>query len=302
MFFPPGPLPFGGACIQSNPYTKVLLTIPLLGYTGAVGKREMRKMAQSSWRDRAISPKQLATIDKVKGEKVLADLDETLLDILADIESEVPVTQGQASDLMDALFALPRKPRVFKEETAATLVSTWEARKAASDAAYDVYEAATKKAEAAAEAAGGTTAEGACTKCNKIPGSDRSSGGYYTVGKPTEGACNNLLEARYSDYSDYYYCSGTEVGTAATAAAGVLTREAASLYKPADKARSEADEFQKGDWVVNARGRKIPKGTKGQVVFAKYDGQYGPSVLLLVDGQKVWTAMRNVEHIATPEV
>lgn len=246
-------------------------------------------MAQGAWTTRPISPKQIALIDRLVGEKTVGALDESLLEILADVQSDVEITQGTAGTLIDALIALPRKPRTFTVDTTVTLLSTWEARKKAADDTSAAYTAADEKATAAKEAAGGIDAEGNCTTCHRTSRWDGE-----------DGTCGNSVEWRGSDYSMWGNCSGREKGTAATAAAGALRLPLLDLLTAANHARDAAEKFVKGDWAVNVRGRKIPKGTTGQVI-ATNDGQYGPSVLLLLaDGTKAWTAQRNVEHTEAP--
>ncbi len=55
---------------------------------------------------------------------------------------------------------------------------------------------------------------------------------------------------------------------------------------------------QKGTTVVVARGRKVPRGTVG-VVMWEGDGEYGPRVGLAVEGEDklVYTAHKNVDSI-----
>lgn len=55
---------------------------------------------------------------------------------------------------------------------------------------------------------------------------------------------------------------------------------------------------QKGALVVVARGRKVPRGTVGMVMW-EGDGDYGPRVGLAVEGEDklVYTAHRNVDPI-----
>jgi hypothetical protein len=62
------------------------------------------------------------------------------------------------------------------------------------------------------------------------------------------------------------------------------------------KAEFAAEEFVRGDEVVVARGRKIKKGSKGQVIKTQ-DGTYGWSAFLLLDdGSKAWTSLTNLDH------
>ena len=234
-------------------------------------------MASTKWRDQPASPKQLHWIGKLADEKAIGDLDEALLETLADVASEQAITGGQASDLLDVLFAAPRKAK--PSAGFAPLVSDLAERKA--KAAQEKAEAqqARVEAEAAVAAAGGTAHEGYCTKCNHRHGDSK---------------CGASIQ-----YWDDYFpceCTHTEVGTAATQAAAGLVAKALRYDRCADDAAYAVEEIKRGDLVTVFKGRKIAKGSKGQVAKIS-QGTYGWSAfLILADGSKAWTALTNLKH------
>jgi hypothetical protein len=234
-------------------------------------------MASTKWRDQAASAKQLYWIGKLADEKAIGDLSEALLETLADVASEQVITGGQASDLLDVLFAAPRKAK--PSAGFAPLVSDLAERKA--KAAQEKAEAQQARAEAevAKEAAGGTAHEGYCTKCNHRHGAEK---------------CGASIQ-----YWDDYYpceCAHTEVGTAATQAAAGLVATAIRYEQYATDAAYAVEEIRRGDHVVAFKGRKVPKGTKAQVAKIS-QGTYGLSAfLILEDGSKAWTALTNIKH------
>jgi len=67
-------------------------------------------------------------------------------------------------------------------------------------------------------------------------------------------------------------------------------------------AELEFNRVHKGKFVVVARGRKVPKGTRGQVFWIGNNG-YGTSVgIITATGEKHFTALANVDVVlATPE-
>ena len=61
----------------------------------------------------------------------------------------------------------------------------------------------------------------------------------------------------------------------------------------------EAAQPTKGKTVQVVKGRKVAKGTTGEVI-ATHDGQWGLRVLLkTADGSEVWTSASNVEVVAS---
>lgn len=126
--------------------------------------------------------------------------------------------------------------------------------------------------------------------------------------------------------SKYYDCPncGTPVKKAESKAGNVYVSEPTEWYgemadgrrvyatahyckKPknwwADYMRKLANELPAGQWVKGqkvkvVRGRKLPIGTTGEIFWVGDNG-YGESAgLLLADGQKVFTATRNLEREA----
>lgn len=68
----------------------------------------------------------------------------------------------------------------------------------------------------------------------------------------------------------------------------------AALAEAAEEKRDQ-NTVRRGKVVVVARGRKVPKGTQGEVFWIGNNG-YGDSVgLVLADGSKVFTALKNVD-------
>lgn len=240
---------------------------------------------KTSWRDGPATSKQITWITRLADEKDTSSLDEVLLDTIADVASGVTITGGQASDLLDVLFALKRTAKPIGGF--ATLTSDYAERLARWKALKAQAETVGAEADAAEAAAGGTASEGACVKC----GHDHSR-------VSEKGGCGASVEWRGSDYYDYYTCECTETarGTAATEAARKLQVKALGLQVDAGRAGLEAEELCKGDHVTVARGRKIKKGTTGQILTIR-DGSYGKSAfLLLADGSKAWTSLTNLDH------
>jgi len=65
--------------------------------------------------------------------------------------------------------------------------------------------------------------------------------------------------------------------------------------REAEEARREAAELQPGDHILVARGRKVPKGTRGRLVRL-WAGQYGTRALLrTTEGEAVWV---DVGHLS----
>ncbi len=60
---------------------------------------------------------------------------------------------------------------------------------------------------------------------------------------------------------------------------------------------------QKGSIVKVFRGRKVPRGTTGRVIWTG-DGHYGDRVGLIPDGSEepVWTAASNVSVMSDPDL
>lgn len=50
--------------------------------------------------------------------------------------------------------------------------------------------------------------------------------------------------------------------------------------------------IKEGSNVLVFKGRKVPKGTTGKVIY-KHETQFGPSVLIEVADQKVWVSLVN---------
>jgi Family of unknown function (DUF6011) len=67
--------------------------------------------AKTAWKARPASEKQVAFVQKLTGERDAAALSEQLLESLADLQSGEYLTGGQASALIDALMAAPRKAK-----------------------------------------------------------------------------------------------------------------------------------------------------------------------------------------------
>jgi hypothetical protein len=68
-------------------------------------------MSKTAWKTRGASEKQVAFVQKLIGERLTATLPEQMLESLADLQSGEEITGGQASALIDALMAAPRKPK-----------------------------------------------------------------------------------------------------------------------------------------------------------------------------------------------
>jgi hypothetical protein len=245
------------------------------------------------WREEPATAKQKNFVRSLASKRDLSEVDDVALDLFADLESGAPITGGQASILIDTFKAAPFQSRQPQQEKA--LTSDRAERLAALSRAKAEAETAEAVAEVAKAAAGGHTAlEGQCVKCGH---SHNHQGITYVAAE--DGTCGASVEVRMSDYSEYYACSCTETarGTAASHEAHRLATVALRASNAVWQYQQDADAVRKGDMVVNVRGRKIAKGTTGQVIATNNNG-YGPSVLMLLsDGQKVWTALSNVEHV-----
>lgn len=144
-----------------------------------------------------------------------------------------------------------------------------------------------------------------------------------------EGAVITTRERNYHDDSDFYAIVWDEAagvvksvdyattrawtyGNSATAditpeneakAHAYLATLAFGALKAADEAAAATP--AKGKWVKVVRGRKVPKGTEGTVIwygagkaYSWYDAKYGPPKrvgLKTADGTVHWTAASNVE-------
>jgi hypothetical protein len=85
------------------------------------------------------------------------------------------------------------------------------------------------------------------------------------------------------------------------AAYGAYSNHVAEMQRLADVER-EFNRVDKGKFVTVARGRKVPKGTRGQVFWIGNNG-FGTSVgIITATGEKHFTALTNVDTVvASPE-
>lgn len=242
-------------------------------------------MASTAWKTRPASEKQMSWIGKLADEKQTGDLSETLLETLADVASGQEISGGQASDLLDVLFKAPRKSK--PAGGFAPLVSTQAERKARYEKAKATYDRLQALEDAALAAAGGKAqTKGTCLGCKH---GDHS----------TKEACGYGQWIHLGHDSDYYtecsckeFIAATEIHEAALEAGrplyDALSEKSAAMFA--------MEEFQRGDHVIVARGRKIKKGSKGQIAKIS-DGRYGMSAfLILEDGSKAWTALTNLDQ------
>jgi len=241
-------------------------------------------MASTAWMSRPASEKQVAFIQKMADEKIVSGLHDELLDRLADVASGQGVSGGEASELIDALMAAPRKAK--PSAGFAPLISTQGERKAAATAAWaESHRLEAAAAEALVAAGGKAGVEGACTNCGHSAHDDKICGHSQFVSLGWDDGYNVVCE-----------CKNFVAVTAAQGAARTAHWEAQCSRDAAHKAEDAAREFERGDHVVVARGRKVPKGSKGQIIKVD-EGNYGWRVfLLLADGSKAWIALSNIDH------
>lgn len=92
---------------------------------------------------------------------------------------------------------------------------------------------------------------------------------------------------------------GVKAAEAALAKANSVVKALASEVKEADW---EFEAVKKGKWVQVVKGRKVPKGTVGQVKWVG-EGQWGMRLLMeTLSGEEVWTALSNVEALVESTV
>jgi hypothetical protein len=217
-------------------------------------------------------------------QKVISGFNETLLDQIADVASGQEITSGEASDIIDALIDAPRKAK--PSAGFAPLVSGFGERKAAAEEARaesDRLEAAAAEALAAAGGKAGT--EGNCINCGH---------GAHEAGICHKSTFHSL---GWDDgYNVVCECAEFVAVTAAQDAARIAHRDAQYALQITYKAEDAAREIERGDHVIVFKGRKIAKGSKGQVAKVS-EGTYGWSAfLILEDGSKAWTALTNLKH------
>jgi hypothetical protein len=243
----------------------------------------------TKWMTLPASVKQKNWILSLSDQRVVTGLSDELLDRLADVASDVAITGGEASSIIDALKVAPWKPK--PSAGFAPLVSDRAERLAEAAEAQVEYERLTVLAEAALAAAGGKArALGLCVTCGDPAYSHKGE----------DGKCTSGEWVHYGHDSDYYHdCSCKEfikagpLHDAALAAQAPLAAALHRVHETDDAAR----DFRRGDHVVVARGRKVPKGSKGQIIKVDPDGRYGTSVFLLLDsGDRAWTALSNIDH------
>lgn len=236
----------------------------------------------TAWMARPVTARQLSWIESLVTERVLSDVDEDVLDIVADIESGVEVTGGAASRVIDALRDAPRKPIVYTalaDPRPARLVALAEVEVALASASAE-------HAHRMVASEGRIGAAGRCIKCGHEPHAEACTA-ESTAWRPT----GPFDDDRWLACG----CTSTAVGDALSEAAAESERKVANARQKVAEAREIASRIDKGVRVVVARGRKVKRGSTGQVLTLR-DGAYGPSAyLLLDDGSKVWTNLGNLD-------
>lgn len=127
--------------------------------------------------------------------------------------------------------------------------------------------------------------------------------------------CNSMAE--YYPYATISYVVGEDIKSKSIVADEFTQPEQKNLFEvvldkdqlddlnrilKTNKDKEEAERISMHKLVRVVRGRKVPKGTEGEV-FWMGDSGYDMSVgLRLIDGKKVFTAMKNVEAVQLDKV
>jgi len=161
------------------------------------------------------------------------------------------------------------------------LVDTYQARMAAYRDADEMYRIASQESDTLRAVAGGRAmAVGACASCGHAAHTRH---------------CTRDIQVM-SDLWEQCPCAETVPPTEAQTRAGAAVRLANQYYNEYIAAREEVEKLMPGDRIIVARGRKVPKGTSGQVLRTR-EGNYGLQVLFRNDaGEKVWVAASNIER------
>lgn len=171
--------------------------------------------------------------------------------------------------------------RKAKEAASPDLPDTYADRAQAAYQALDEYERLSEDARAATEAAGRAVPAGSCARCQH-PGHDGSG-------------CRKAVQVM-SDLWDNCPCDGHQEPTPAMVTAAEKSRISHQAYLDWRAKADAAEEAAPGDRYVVARGRKVPRGTRGALVRV-FEGEYGPRALLRTeDGEDVWVTLSNLDR------
>jgi hypothetical protein len=161
------------------------------------------------------------------------------------------------------------------------LVDTYPTRLAAYRAAEETHRLARQESDALrAEAGGRAIQAGACASCG------------HTA---HERHCTQSIQVM-SDLWEQCPCAASIAPTEAQVRAANAVQVTSQRYREMIAAHEEADKLVAGDNIVVARGRKVARGTAGQVIRS-WDGDYGLRVLFRNEaGEDVWVAASNIER------
>ena len=111
-----------------------------------------------------------------------------------------------------------------------------------------------------------------------------------------EGSCRQSIQVM-SDLWEICSCGGHAYPTEGQVRLADAMRERATAFHEAKAAQEKATSFEPGDRLVVARGRKVPRSTKGKLIRL-WQGDFGTRALLRTDeGESVWVDYRHLDRL-----